>query len=68
MKEGLFAEIKKLYGELSGKKTYLVAGLIAVATFAQLAGWITENEFQTFVGFLGALGLYTLRDGIRKLE
>lgn len=68
MKKGFFTELKKLYEELEGKRTYLVAGIIAGATFAKLIGWITEEEYQAFVGFLGAIGLYTLRSAVRKLE
>ena len=68
MKKGFFIELKKLYEELEGKKTYLVAAVIAGATFAKLVGWITEEEYQGFVGFLGAIGLYTIRSAVRKLE
>ena len=53
---------------LSGKKTYLVAALVAVATFAQLAGLIDAETFQVVMGLLASLGLYTVRDAIKKLE
>ena len=53
---------------LDGKKTYLTAGMIAGCTFAKIVGWITEDQYQTILGLLGAFGLYALRDGIKKLE
>lgn len=60
--------LKQSLSELNGRKTYIVAGVIAGATFAKIIGWITEEEYQAFVGFLGAIGLYTLRSAVRKLE
>ena len=64
----LLIELKKAYEQLEGKKAYIVSGVIALATFAKLVGWISEAEFQTLLGFLGALGLYTIKSAIKKLE
>jgi len=59
--------MKKYWELLEGKKTFLVAGLVAAFTFAKMVGWITVGEFEAIMGFMGALGLYTLRDAISKL-
>jgi len=59
--------MKKYWKLLEGKKTYIVAGLVAIVTFSKIVGWLTETEFQAIIGFLGAVGLYTVRDAISKL-
>ena len=53
---------------LSGKKTFIVAGIVAGVTFAQMVGWISAEAYQGLLGLLAAAGLYTVRDAIRKLE
>lgn len=68
MKKTFLSELKGIYEQLEGNKTYIVAALIAIGTFAKLVGWISEEEFQGFLGILGALGLYTLRSAVKKLE
>lgn len=60
--------MKKLLGLLSGNKTYIVAAVVAIATFAKMVGWITAEEFISLTGFLAAIGLYTVRQAIKKLE
>lgn len=51
---------------LSGKKTYLVAGAMALVGFAKTVGWLDEDTYQAVFGLLGALGLTTLRAGVTK--
>ncbi|GJL78797.1 MAG: hypothetical protein NPINA01_17860 [Nitrospinaceae bacterium] len=55
---------------LKGKKTYLVAGLMAAVTLLQLiTGETTLQEFimsEHVVTLMEALGLSTLRAGIAK--
>ena len=60
--------MKKLFELLNGNKTYIVAGLVALGTFARAVNWITEEQFQAIVGFLSAIGLYTIRSAVKKLE
>lgn len=61
-------DLKELYIRIDGYKTYIVAGIVSSATFAKLVGWIDEATFNTLMGFLVAAGLYSLRDGIKKIE
>lgn len=51
---------------LSGYKTYIVAVLIAIATFSKTVGWIDQATFEAILGVLGALGLTALRAGVTK--
>lgn len=60
--------MKKLLEYLEGKKTYIVSGLIAVATVLQALEVITAAQFEAVVGLLAAFGLYSVREAIRKLE
>ncbi len=53
-------------GWLQGKKTYIVAALVAAATFAHSVGWIDDTLFQALLGLLGAGGLAALRAGVTK--
>jgi hypothetical protein len=51
---------------LTGKKTYLAAGGIALATFALWMGWIDQKFYEVLLGLLGAGGLAALRQGVKK--
>lgn len=51
---------------LSGKKTYLIAGGVALAAAAHALGWIDDVVYQAVLGLLGAGGLATLRAGVTK--
>lgn len=53
---------------LTGKKTYIVALLIALATMAQYMGWITNEAYTAILGLLGASGLATTRMAIKKIN
>ena len=51
---------------MAGYKTYLVALLLALATFAKAMGWIDNKTYEIIIGILGALGLSALRAGVTK--
>ena len=51
---------------LDGKKTYIFAALVALATFAKTIGWIDENTYQALLALFGAGGLAALRSGVTK--
>ena len=51
---------------LEGKKTYLVAFLVALDTLIYKLGYINEAVYTTILGFLGAGGLASLRAGMTK--
>ncbi len=55
-----------LFKYLSGRKTHIVAILIALATFAQYMGWIDQKIFEALLGLLGALGLSAMRNGVAE--
>jgi hypothetical protein len=52
---------------LAGKKTYLSAAVLALATFAQAMGWISQEQGQVILALAGSLGLAALRAGISKM-
>lgn len=51
---------------LIGKKTYLIAGALALVTFARVMGWLDDAAYQMICGLLGAGGLAALRAGVTK--
>ncbi len=51
---------------LAGKKTYIVAVILALATFAKTAGIIDDQVFAALQGLLAASGLAALRAGVDK--
>ncbi len=51
---------------LSGKKTYIVAAVLALATFAKSAGIIDDQVFSALQGLLAASGLAALRAGVTR--
>jgi len=53
---------------LSGYKTYILAGLAAVATGLYYAQVIDEGLYQATMTFLGISGAATLRHAIGKAE
>ena len=50
---------------LSGRKTYLVAGVLAIAMFCLQMGWITKETYDMIFGVLIPAGLATLRAGVK---
>ncbi|OGP72154.1 MAG: hypothetical protein A2Y80_06955 [Deltaproteobacteria bacterium RBG_13_58_19] len=53
---------------LAGRKTYISAGILALATFARWVGWLDQNQLEIIMGLVGSLGLAALRAGIGKAE
>lgn len=51
---------------LDGKKTYITAAVLGLASFALAMGWIDKEQYQVIVGLLGSLGLAALRSGVDK--
>ena len=51
---------------LEGKKTYITAVVVALASFAMAMGWLSKEQYQVILGLLGSLGLAALRSGIEK--
>jgi hypothetical protein len=59
--------MKNLYVKLSGKKTYLIAILIAVLNLAVGMGWISPAHLDQINLLLGAAGLGALRSSVDKV-
>ncbi len=53
---------------LSGKKTYIVAAIMALGAFARALGWMDQNQFELLLSLGGSLGLAALRAGVSKLD
>lgn len=51
---------------LEGKKTYLTALALGLATFARTLGWISQEEYEIILGLMGSVGLAALRAGVAK--
>lgn len=51
---------------LQGKKTYITAVLIALASFGVGVGWLTNEQYAVVLGLLNAMGLTALRAGVTK--
>ena len=51
---------------LEGKKTYITAVVLALASFALAMGWLSKEQYQVIVGLLGSLGLAALRSGMAQ--
>jgi hypothetical protein len=51
---------------LEGKKTYITAMVLALASFALAMGWLSKDQYQVILGLLGSLGLAALRSGVAK--
>jgi hypothetical protein len=51
---------------LEGKKTYITAVVLGLASFAMAMGWLDKEQYQVIVGLLGSLGLAALRSGVGK--
>ena len=51
---------------LDGKKTYITAVVVALASFALAMGWLSQDQYQVILGLLASLGLAALRAGVAK--
>jgi hypothetical protein len=53
---------------LSGKKTYIIAFVLAVVNFAVAVNWISPDNLEQINAVLVALGIGAVRAGISKIE
>lgn len=60
------SEVKFNLPTLAGSKTYIIAGVIGIATAARYLGYLSESTYQLVLGLLGAGGLAALRAGVAK--
>ena len=51
---------------LEGKKTYISALVLALATCARGLGWVNQEQYELILGLASSLGLAALRAGIAK--
>lgn len=51
---------------LNGKKTYILAAIMALGAFARGLGWLEQDQFELLISLAGSLGLATLRAGISR--
>ncbi|MEJ2671235.1 MAG: hypothetical protein P8168_03325 [Deltaproteobacteria bacterium] len=51
---------------LEGRKTYITAVVLGLASFALAMGWLDKTQYQVVIGLLGSLGLAALRSGVAK--
>jgi|WetSurMetagenome_2_1015567.scaffolds.fasta_scaffold23633_4 hypothetical protein len=51
---------------LNGKKTYIVAAVMALGAFARSMGWLDQSQFELLLSLGGSLGLAALRSGVSK--
>jgi heme/copper-type cytochrome/quinol oxidase subunit 4 len=52
---------------LSGKKTYIIAFVLAVVNFAVAVNWISPDNLEQINAVLVALGIGAVRAGISKI-
>lgn len=52
---------------LNGYKTYIVAAIAALVTFAYSLDWLTDDQVKVIYAFLAAIGLATTRQAIGKV-
>lgn len=51
---------------LAGKKTYIMAAIMALVVFARGLGWLTQEQFEIIMGLSGSMGLASLRAGVSR--
>jgi hypothetical protein len=51
---------------LEGKKTYISAAVLALATLVRALGWVSQEQYELILGLAGSLGLAALRAGVDK--
>lgn len=55
-----------MLANLRGKRTYVVAGVMIVATSLKALGVIDDSVYEAVMGVLAALGFGALRAGVDK--
>lgn len=58
--------MQRIVDFLAGKKTYIVAFVLAVVNFGVAMGWISPENLEQINVILVALGLGALRAGVNK--
>jgi hypothetical protein len=53
---------------LTGKKTYIMAAIMALGAFARGMGWMQQEQFEILMGLAGSMGLASLRAGVSRTE
>ena len=53
---------------LTGKKTYIIAAIMALGAFARGVGWLDQSQFEMLLSLGGSMGLAALRAGVSKAE
>jgi hypothetical protein len=51
---------------LDGKKTYISALILALATLVRSLDWVTQEQYELLLGLTGSAGLAALRAGVTK--
>ena len=51
---------------LDGKKTYISALILALATLVRALDWVTQEQYELILGLTGSAGLAALRAGVTK--
>jgi hypothetical protein len=51
---------------LAGKKTYISALVLALATCARALDWVNQEQYELILGLASSLGLAALRAGVAK--
>ena len=51
---------------LDGKKTYISAVVLALATLIRVLGWVDQEQYELILGLTGSAGLAALRAGVSK--
>ena len=49
---------------LDGKKTYISALILALATLVRTLNWVTQEQYELILGLTGSAGLAALRAGV----
>jgi hypothetical protein len=52
--------------KLEGKRTYITALAMALASFALAMDWLSREQYQVIIGLMGSLGLAALRSGVAR--
>ena len=58
--------MEKFLKFFDGKKTYIVATVMAGLAFAEHAGWLTPQDALAILTFLNGLGFAAVRAGVKK--
>ena len=51
---------------LQGKRTYIIALALGLATFARTMGWLDPQQYELVLGLAGSMGLAALRAAVTE--